>query len=179
MQITLDPSASTEAVILKLHLLAESHLYRLLGLRLEIEEQHLPALQFFALAKLALGGNAYKTTLVKILALNDLRNQYSHELDAEQLNPAFETFCAKTDMFWPPADVANNPPAFAELRKGAVVSGAIVAVTELWCHFAELFASKYEAVYSKPSELRAIAAESARAIDAIRQEQNAVRQKFS
>jgi hypothetical protein len=178
MQIVLDEAVSTETVVLKLHLLAESHLYRLLALRLEMDEEQLPTLQFFVLAKLGLGGDLYKATLIKVLALNDLRNEFSHELDEQRLIPSFERFCARTNMFWPPADVLDKPAEFAALRKSAVTSGAIVAVMETWCHFGELFAKKYESQLPSPGELRGIIAKSKGLLEETRRTQNSVRKTF-
>src|SRR5438046_464006 len=88
LQITADLSIPLELCVLKLHLVVEVEMYRLLSLRLDMEEQHLPSLQYFQLAKLALGGASLSATLAKVLALNDLRNEFSHELAAERLEPA-------------------------------------------------------------------------------------------
>jgi len=170
---------SAEILVLKMHILTEAHLYRLLSLRLEIDEYQLPPMQFLTLAKLALGGTAYKDTLVKVLALNDLRNEFAHELDENRLEPAFEKFCAKTNMFWPPFDKANKPEQFAELRKGAIGAGALSCATEVYCWLTSVFARQYEAAGHDAGPLRAIVTESTRLLQSIRKEQNVTRRVYS
>lgn len=171
-------NASAEMIVLKMHLMTEAHLYRLLSFRLEMEERHLPALQFFPLAKLALGGEAFKSTLVKVLALNDLRNEFSHELDESRLEPAFATFCRKLSVFWPPFDVAKNPSGFAELRRGAVGVGASICVREVWQEFARLVAAKQRAIGDDPIQLLHIIGDSERTVAQLLAQHNAVRAKW-
>ena len=171
-------NAPLDQLVLKMHLFAEAHLYRLLSLRLDIDEEHLPSLQFFALAKLGLGGESYKTTLVKVLALKDLRNEFAHELDEERLSPAFAKFCAKTEMFWLPYDVAGKPEQFESLRVSAVVSGAITCVNEIWAHMARLVAERLAAQGKDTSELRTVILKSEEVVRGIAIEQNSIRHMF-
>ena len=170
--------ASAEMMVLKMHLMTEAHLYRLLSFRLEIEEYHLPSLQFFPLAKLALGGEAFKGTLVKVLALNDLRNEFSHELDESRLEPAFGKFCEKLNVFWPPFDVANNPSGFAQLRKGAVGVGASMCVSEVWQEFARFVVVRRRAIGDNPDDLLKVIASSEYTIAQLLAQHNSIRSKW-
>jgi hypothetical protein len=88
-----DNSTPLELYILKSHLVIEAAMYRLLSIRLGIAEDQLPPLQYFPLSKLAFGGDSYRSTLWKVLALNDLRNEFSHELNAAQLEPGLRKIC--------------------------------------------------------------------------------------
>jgi len=90
-----------EIFVLKCHLIIESMLYSFLALRLGMQERHLPTLQFFPLAKLALGGNAHSAALVRALSLNDLRNVFSHELDESALQVEYEKFAEREQLYCP------------------------------------------------------------------------------
>jgi len=127
-----------ELFIIKCHLIVERELYWLLAHRLEIEERHLPPLSYFPLAKLSLGGEQYKMSVVKIFALNDLRNELGHELDAESLMNMYELFCKKVGIFWPTSDPLNDPGRIASLRESSVRLGAFSCIGEVWAHIARL-----------------------------------------
>jgi hypothetical protein len=103
-------------------------------------------------------------TLVKVLALNDLRNEFSHELDELPLEPAFAKFCKKLSTFWPPFDIAKNPSGFAELRRGAVGVGASICVSEVWQALARLVAARRLAIGDDAVELLNVITESERSV---------------
>lgn len=132
-----DQSVPLEIYVLKAHLMVEVMLYRILAARLETEEHELPSLQFFQLAKLALGGHKYKAILVLVLGLNDLRNEYSHELNAERLTLTHSKFVIHCGFFWPEFDVIKNPKMFNEIREAAIRAAAHSCVTEVTCALRE------------------------------------------
>jgi hypothetical protein len=132
LKMASDLSIPLELCVLKFHLIVELELYQLLALRLDVEERHLPPLQYFHLAKLALAGTSFNTTLKKVLALNDLRNEFSHELADERLQPAYAIFVHKADMFWPESDVLGKPKEFAEMREVAVRWSAYSCFTDVF-----------------------------------------------
>jgi hypothetical protein len=138
LQIAGDLSIPLELCVLKFHLVVELTMYRLLALRLDIEEKSLPPLPYFQLTKLALGGLAGSSPLVKVLALNDLRNEFSHELSVERLEPAYAALAAKAKMFWPEVDVPGKPKEFVEAREVAVRWGAYSCVTDVFCALSDL-----------------------------------------
>ena len=168
-----------ELIVLKMHLLTETLLYRLLGVRLEVAEEHLPTLQFFALAKLALGGETFKMTLVKVLALNDLRNEYAHELDGQRMPGAFEKFCAKTAMFWPPFDIKAKPAEFAAIRDSAVCTGALITMNEVSDQVTRLLIAQLASKGQDTATLHQLAANSEKLAREITAEQNSIRALFA
>jgi hypothetical protein len=120
----LGTDADLELFVLKCHLVVERKLYWLLAKRLDIEEKQLPALQFYPLCKLALGGERYKILLAAVLALNDVRNEIGHELDDGELNKKWEVLAKHTDVFWPPDD-------FPEKEELALLRDACARVAAL------------------------------------------------
>ena len=119
MDVITDESLPLELFILKSHLVIEVHLYHILSVRLQIDREHLPPLTFFPLAKLALGG-AHAAILPIVLALNDLRNEFSHELNPTRLDAAFGKFVSKAGYFWPEHDPYDKPAEFASVRDAAI-----------------------------------------------------------
>jgi len=130
-----DSTIPIELHVLRCHLVTEVELYRLLSARLGIHERHLPNLQFYPLAALALGGDELIEVRTAVLALNDLRNEFSHELDPSRLNPAFARFVPKAGMYWPERDIFNKPQEFEALRDSAVRLAASWCVCETFCAF--------------------------------------------
>lgn len=144
-----------ELFVLKSHLIVERELYWLLAKRLEIEERYLPPLQYFPLAKLALAGEPYKLTLVKVLALNDLRNEFSHQLEEEELQAQYATFCERLQVFWPKTDPLALAERVAALRDSTVRLAAFSCIGDVWAHIAEwslahnVYASAAEADHAR------------------------------
>jgi hypothetical protein len=178
MQIVND-DVPLDLIILKLHLLTEANLYRLLAARLEIDEQFLPPLQFFPLAKLALAGQQYKETLMKVLALNDLRNEYGHELESSRLADAHAKFCAKAAVFWPPFDLAEAPAEFAAVRQAAVVTGASSCPREVWAHLSLIICDRLDAAGGDSRPLRQTVSKSNALLEYLRMQQNSLRAVYS
>ena len=128
-----------ELFVLKCHLIAERQLYSLLAIRLEIDEKHLPPLQFLPLAKLALGGSTYNQTLVQVLALNDLRNEFAHEFEENELLKRMEKLATLTQTFWPPHDPTKQPTDFSQTRDSSVRVACFFVITDVWIHIAQQY----------------------------------------
>ena len=149
----------TEIYVLKCHLVVERHMYWLLAQRLEIDESLLPSLQYFSLAKLALGGEPYKSVLVGVLALNDLRNEFSHELDADQLERKCVTFCEKVGVFCPEPVYGVNSAALRDACDTSVKLAAFTCIVRTWVHIAELSLAKNLYASEEEAELARAALE--------------------
>lgn len=127
-----------ELFVLKAHLIVERQMYWLLAHRLDIEERHLPPLQFFSLAKLALGGEPYKAALLKVLALNDLRNEFGHELSGQGLNAKAQLLCERTGIFWPLTDPLHDEAAILLFREASARLAALSVSGDVWAAIVEL-----------------------------------------
>jgi hypothetical protein len=132
-----DESTPVEVYVLKTHLFVEATMYRLLALRLQINTDDLPPLQFFPLAKLALAGATRKPALAKILALNNLRNEHSHELDNLRLQPAYQKFVRRCELSWPDETVGDTPDELEQLRELSIRAAASGCVSEVLCAVVE------------------------------------------
>ena len=132
-----DEQLPLELMVLKSHLIAERQMYALLAFRLDVEEQYLPPLTYFPLAKLALGGASYRDTLHQVLALNDLRNEFSHELLSGKILKCMETLSERTKVFWPTWQPAENEmlPLGADR---AVRMACGLCLGDVWCHVVEV-----------------------------------------
>jgi len=161
-----------ELFVLKCHLIVERELYWLLAHRLDIAERHLPPLTYFPLAKLSLGGDEYRDTLVSVLALNDLRNEFGHELEEDQLQSKYEVFCQKREIFWPGQKVAGQPANLQGLRDTSVRVAAFSVIGAVWAHIAELSLAKnlYESE-AEAEHARQALAENKRRASQLRQQQ--------
>lgn len=126
-----------EIFILKCHLVVEAQMYRLLALRLDVSEEYLPSLAFWPLTKLAFAGNDFKVAIPIVLALNDLRNEFSHELDAEKHESAYAKFCERSGMVWPKIDHASASPNLAADRETLVRAAAFISVASAFARYAQ------------------------------------------
>lgn len=129
-----DETLDLQLMVLKSHLIAERQLYGLLSFRLNVEEHHLPQLNFYSLAKLALGGETYKSTLLEVLALNDLRNEYGHELGSVHIASRMKTLSERAGVFWP-LDATDVPREVAD-RSVRVACG--LCLGDIWTHVVEV-----------------------------------------
>jgi hypothetical protein len=127
-----------ELFVLKAHLIVERQMYWLLAHRLEMEERHLPSLQYFPLAKVALGGERYKDVLLKVLALNDARNEFGHELDDGELERKLAILAGRTGTFWPETDPVGQPELFKRYRDASARIAALSVSGDVWACIVEL-----------------------------------------
>jgi len=121
-----------EIFVLKCHLIIESVMYSFLSHRLGMQERHLPTLQFFPLAKLALGGTEHSLALTKALALNDPRNAFSHELDDLGLERDYEKLAVRERLYWPNEVDIGERSAIRRIRVRAIRTACLIAVVNVW-----------------------------------------------
>jgi hypothetical protein len=131
-----------ELFVLKSHLIIEREMYGLLSMRLGVEEKHLPPLTYFPLAKLALGGAEYNTTLLEVIALNDLRNEYGHELAGHEPEKQMKALAERTGTFWPNHSAIANHDGWRDPRDRSVRAACIFCIGDVWVHIIE-FAQKH------------------------------------
>jgi len=127
-----------ELFILKCHLVVERYLYWLLATRLGVSESALPPLQYFPLAKLALAGGTHQRALARALALNDLRNEFGHELDDTKLVASYRKFCKKLEVFWGSAVPVPSDIDLKEARDSSVRVAAVACVRSVYVEILEL-----------------------------------------
>lgn len=151
-----DKRMDLELFILKCHLIAERQLYSLLASRLGTEDRHLPPLQFWPLAKLALGGSAYHSTLLEVQALNDLRNEYSHEIESKRLGKAITAFAERTGTFCPSPQLSADNTLDAAHDSSVRIAG-LLCIGDVWVHITEVSLEK--ALYSTESQAAAASQE--------------------
>lgn len=175
----LDPSVPIELMVLKCHMLIEAQMYRVLAYRLDVAEENLPPLQYFQLSKLALCGEEFKDSLVTVLALNDLRNQLGHELEAEKLNIAYKAFASKAGVFWPESDPFGDASNLTELRDVTIRTGAWSCMAAVGGHIVKYVLDRklYE-TDDQAAELQAQVTESAELRRKLFKENNRIRQIF-
>jgi hypothetical protein len=127
-----------ELFVLKCHLIVERELYSLLAIRLDMEEKQLPSLQFFPLAKLALGGDTFKHTFSEVSTLNDLRNEYGHELESANVQSKIELLVKRTGTSWPKHDPKTRPLSWLKLHETSLRVACARVMSDVWIHITEL-----------------------------------------
>jgi hypothetical protein len=137
--------------VLKCHLITERVLYGLLSLRLGTAERELPQLSFALLAKIALSSKPYNKTLPAVLALNGLRNEYSHELVSDNLNSRMQSLAECAGVSWPSKDKVDLPSLWPQACDRAVRMAAGLSLGDVWAHIVE--AAVAQKLYSSDSAL--------------------------
>lgn len=125
-----DETLPLDLFVVKAHLILERELYALLALRLGVEERQLPSLSFYPLAALALSGDAYGQVRAAVLALNDLRNEYAHELDHGEISERVKKLAERANVFYD-----ESLGTAAADRTVRMAAGFCLA--DVWCHFTE------------------------------------------
>jgi hypothetical protein len=177
LQMAADTSVPLEVCVLKFHLVVEVQMYRVLALRLNVDEQYLPALQYFPLARLALAGADLSPICAKVLALNDLRNAFSHEISSDHLIRAYAAFVRKANMFWPETDVLGKPQAFEDIRDMAVRWSAYSCITDVLSVFSD-FAISQPDFDGDIDEARNVIAHIKETVETTRKKQAELRELF-
>jgi hypothetical protein len=126
-----------ELFVLKTHLIIEREMYGLLSMRLGVEEKNLPPLTYLPLAKLALCGTEYNATLLEVMALNDLRNEYGHELGSDEPEKQMKALTERTGTFWPSHPAITKPETGSAQHDRSVRAACIFCIGDVWVHIIE------------------------------------------
>ena len=170
-------SIDIELFVLRCHLIVESIMYSHLARRLQFQVADLPQLQFFPLAKLAFGGEHNRHTLSRVLALNDVRNAFSHNLETSELENQLAILAARSDVFWPP-DATMAPEDLAKVKRAAVRASCFITVLNAWLDAAELYILDFQALPEGIADLQENISEARRNLEQLRQTQRQFKTLF-